>query len=223
MTTNQLITLTLSKEIESEDGDTLATDYSSYFTTSMDPLFASANDVRRRIGAHITRIIDDTINQLNFHHSLMAINTTICEDTATPKWLYFANKWVTLMTALVLLDNGDAFVGQVSKVLGDFEVTRQGPATAGTKFTDLIKRLECELFKIENPVRNCGEPLTACTDEFTAPTIGSNYMPSVPAIFSRGIDEPNYPPIGRRWVRTNMPIATDRVKAFGKWYKTRLC
>jgi hypothetical protein len=191
----------------------------------MDPLLASVSDVRRRIGAHIAKVADDTINQLNFQHSLMAINIANC-DTTTSKWLYFANRWVALTTSLVLLDNSEAFSGihggSISKTLGDFTLNKKASSITGTKFTDLIDRLECELFKIDDSVKNCTEPLSACSDKFQAPPINSNYMPTLPDIVTRGINEPNYPPIGRRWIRRDLPIATDKVSVFGKWYKTRL-
>lgn len=220
---NQLITLTLSG-IRSIDDEELAEDYSSYFTTAMVPLYATANDVRRRIGAHIRDVLDDTINQLNFYHSQMAEAVASCETTES-SWRYFANRWVTVMTSLVLLDNGAAFVGStngaVTKILGDFELTKGGGGQGSTKFMDLVDRLECELFKFDPAVRWCSEPLTSCAAMDDPKYAAAQYKPLVSQTFVRGRCEPNYPEIGRRWAYRDMPIATDYVKSFSRWYKTR--
>ena len=66
---NQLVTFTVLAGIQSVDADVLADDIECFFTTRMVPLCASVSDVRRRVGAHIRSVPDDTINQLNLTHN----------------------------------------------------------------------------------------------------------------------------------------------------------
>jgi hypothetical protein len=154
----------------------------------------------------------------------MALCIATC-DTDDPVWKKFANSWVVTMTSLVLLDNSAAFTGEsgasVSKILGDFEISKKGASTSGSKSTDLIDRLECELFKLDPAVRSCEPPRTSCL-ELTAPgTVPADYVPLLPSGVVKGECDPNNVAVGRRWVRRNLPIATDKVKLFGKLYKTR--
>ena len=221
---NQLITFTIFAGVESTTGDVLTEDSECSFTTRMDPLCASISDVRRRVGAHIQAIPDDTINQLILRHTEMAFCIAEC-DTDDPVWKKYANKWVVIMTALVLLDNSDAFSGSsaasISKVLGDFEISKKGPSTGSTKFTDLIDRLECELFKLEPAVRKCEPPRTSCLELTEPNATPRDYIPLLPAGVVKGACDPNNIAVGRRWVRHHLPLATDKVRLFNRLYKTR--
>ena len=219
---NKIISVIIKAGIESVDADVLASDYNSYFTTNMVPLFATVNDVRKRVGRHIASVTDDTINQLNFYFGQMASAITDC-DVSDPKWRYFANQWVAINTSLVLLDNNEAFTGatgeSISKVLGDFEISKRGPSSTPAKFSDLIDRLQCELYKLEPAVRKCSNPLTSCAG-MEDPKY-TDYDVLKPDTFVRGSEEINYPLIGRRWLTRDLPIATDYLYAFSRLYKTR--
>lgn len=220
---NLLVTLKVSG-IKSTDGDKLSSPVETYFTTRMTPMLATANDVRRRIGAYISNVKDDTIAQLNFINTQAAYNLgTLC-DTTDPEWLDFSSRWVVLLTAITLLDNSEIFTnaysGSVSKLLGDFEVTKSEPKSEGLK--DLLDRLECELFKLELAVRLCQKPRSHCLALTNPKLAAADYNPSLPGLVTRGSLDINRPLAGRRWTKGDVPIAPDKVKAFGRWYQTFL-
>lgn len=221
---NSIVTITLPalNGIQSTTGNSLSADYTSYFTTHMTPLLATANDVRRKIGGYLTTISDDVINQLNYHHSI-AVQTLPQCNTRLPMWQYFAKQWVVLQTCLTMFDNLPAFSGAhlpgVTKTLGDFSITKTPPLTRTSIFGDTVEKIECELYKLEPAVRDCMKPLMDCLG---LKDVNARYwIPVGSDNIIKGLRDPNYPAIGRRWADSPLPIATDSLFVWSRWFKTR--
>jgi hypothetical protein len=188
----------------------------------MQPMYATANDVRRRLGAHLADVSDDIINQLILYYSNIARQITICPTTSR-KWLYFARDWVVLQSGLSLLDNHPAFSGAhlpgISKTLGDFQISKTPPNTRTSLFGDLVERFQCDLYKLEPAVRDCVNPVPDCLG---LKDVNARYLvPLLPQDIIRGQNDPNYPAIGRRWADSPLPIATDSLFVWSRWFKTR--
>ena len=247
LSVNKFIKIFLKRDIKATDGTQLKADYESYFTMELSPMYATMDDVRKRIGHFINNIPDDTINQIILNNSLYTQTLKACGDPSLGRdpqgfsneslafgasrqddgplnWNYFASRYVTIVTALNLLDNLDVFsgiqLGGFKKTLGDFEVSKD-PSWKGNKKT-LVERLECELYKLEPAVRSCMPPLRDClglTDYRVR-----DYMPMLSRGIVRGVNFPDYPSVGRRWWpgMNIYPIGTDKINSWYRWYTGRL-
>jgi hypothetical protein len=65
---NQVIVLQLSKTIAATNGDTLEDDIEIFFSTVLDPMYASADLVGLEIGTYIPNVPDFTLD-LSIHHA----------------------------------------------------------------------------------------------------------------------------------------------------------
>ncbi len=224
---NNLITVELSSGIESTDDIPLAVDYCSYFTTEMTPMYASVFDVRRYVGAFVTEIPDDVINQLILEWSITAqdIAVSMCDDES--KWLRYANKWVTYRVSLIILYNTEEFRGisgdKLFKQLGDFSVSKGGGSSSGTSGIDsMIDWLECEAFKYEFSIRNCTAPAMNCLgleDNDAMP-----YFPRASKLVEKGLYDKNKPMVGRRWMTTvkGIPRGNNTIDYYNRRYHTNI-
>lgn len=196
---NNIVSIYISPEIESTDGDNLSEAFESYFTTEMHPMYTSAYEVRRIAGMYIQDISDDILNQLIHMYSLLAEDLANCTPDA--KWERFAGVWVALKVALTAITNTDDFVsageGKVFKQLGDLSISREKGGVADAGMSKLLNNLECELYKYEHAVRTCMAPLMDCLglDNPNA----RPYVPSLAELVDKGHCDPNKPIIGRRW------------------------
>lgn len=221
---NNLIQIELLAGIEATDDSVMLSDFCSYFTTEMSPMYASVIDVRRLIGAFIIEIPDDVINQLILEWSYIGQDMTRCDTT--DKWLRYVNKWVAYKVALVVLYNTEEFKvsssDKVFKQLGDFSVSKGGSNSSGEGLAKLVDWLECEAFKYEHAIRECGEPLMNClglTDNDAMP-----YEPKLAQLVEKGEYDPNRLVAGRRWIASvdNDPRGNNEVYINKRKYKTNL-
>jgi hypothetical protein len=190
----------------------------------MTPLYASSVDVRRLVGAFVTEIPDDVINQLILEWSVTAQDLAACDIDQT--WLRYANKWVAYKVALVILYNTDDFRGAASdkdfKQLGDFSISKGGGASNSGGISKMIDWLECEAFKYEYSVRECDVPAMNClglTDQDAMP-----YRPKLAALVEKGLSDVNKPFGGRRWITDfrGAPRGNNQVLSNNKNYKTNV-
>jgi len=222
---NDLVEVQLLAGIEAITGETLDNPFFSYFTAEMSPLYSSTLDIRRLVGAYITEIPDDVLNQLILEWSFMANDLATCTQDA--KWLRYANKWVTYKVSLIIMYNTEEFRGSTSdkvfKQLGDFSISKGGGSTGCEGVTKLIDWLECEAFKYEFSVRDCVAPLMNClglTDNNALP-----YTPKLAELAEKGVNTVNKPIGGRRWMSFNSghPRGNNTlVNFYGRNYKTNL-
>ena len=222
---NSLITITLGSSIAAlVGGETLGSEFSSYFTTEMSPMFTSVNEVRRLIGSFICEISNDIINQIILEHSIIAIELANCliDDT----WKIYAGRWVLYRSAIVTMYNTDEFKGsadgKIFKQLGDFSVSKGGESSKNAGLGKLINWLECEAFKFEFSVVTCSRPLMNClglTDNDAMP-----HAPSLPGLARRGELDPNSPLIGRRWISDfqETPRGNNRIIVHGRIFRTNI-
>jgi len=221
---NSLIQIQLSAGIAALDSTVMQDEFSSYFTTEMSPMYASVLDVRRIVGAFITEIPDDVINQLILEWSIMAEDLSDC--AGDDKWIRYTNKWVAYKVALVILYNTEEFRGDTGgkqfKQLGDFSISKDSGGSNGTGVSKMIDWLECEAFKYEYSVRECSSPLMNCLgleDQNAAP-----YRPKLAMVVEKGECDPNKAIIGRRWMTDSQgePRGNNEIYINRRKYKTNL-
>lgn len=221
---NSLIQIELLPGIEATDTTQLGSKFCSYFTTEMTPMCSSTLDVRRLIGAFITEIPDDIINQLILEWSIVAQDLANC--SIDDKWKRYSNKWVAYKVALVILYNTEEFRGATSdkqfKQLGDFSISKGGDKTSSEGVSKMIDWLECEAFKYEFSVRECEDPALNClglTDNDALP-----YKPKLAQLVDKGVCDINKPTVGRRWITDfqGAPRGNNQIRVHGKNYKTNL-
>lgn len=221
---NSLIQIELLPGIESTDGATLDTSFMTYFTTEMTPLYASSLDVRRLVGAFVTEIPDDVINQLILEWSIVAQDLAACD--IDDKWIRFTNKWVAYKVALVILYNTEEFRSASSdkdfKQLGDFSVSRGGGSSSQDGLSKMIDWLECEAYKYEYSIRNCLPPAMDCLgleDMDARP-----YTPKLAQLVEKGENDVNKFVEGRRWLTDyhGAPRGNNEAVINKKSFKTNL-
>ena len=221
---NSLIQIQLLPGITALDGAEMTSEFCSYFTTEMTPMCASTLDVRRMVGAYVTEIPDDVINQLILEWSIVAQDLADCDIDA--KWKRYANKWVAYRVALFILYNTEEFASTASdkdfKQLGDFSISKGGNSSKDGGLSKMIDWLECEAFKYEYSVRECRPPAMNClglTDNDALP-----YTPKLSHLTEKGLCDVNKPINGRRWVTDvhGAPRGNNDVYINRKKYKTNL-
>lgn len=196
---NQLVTIVLS-DVYSVDNDIIVST-STDFATHLSPLLSSPFRIREIAGSYLTSISDDVLNQLILKYSLEAQAIAVCDTTEYDKWDFYAEKWVAYNSALAGIYNAPIFLGESGgkayKKLGDFSISKDsrdgddggGPAKA------FIKKLECEIFKIEISVRLCREPLLECDSEALEDIVTHN--PSAALTVTKGESLAGRPTFGR--------------------------
>lgn len=221
---NSLVQIELLPGIESTDAFLLLEPFCTYFTTEMSPMCASVIDVRRIVGAFVSEIPDDVINQLILEWSIIAEDLAKCE--LDDKWKRYANKWVAYKTALVILYNTEEFRGATSdkefKQLGDFSVSKGGGSSGTSGASKMIEWLECEAFKYEFSIRECTDPAINClglTDNDALP-----FKPSLAQLVEKGYCDPNKLLAGRRWITDTEgePRGNNIIILNRRSYKTNL-
>ena len=221
---NSVIQIDLLAGIESTDSTEMLDDFCSYFTTEMSPMFASVIDVRRLVGAFITEIPDDVINQLILEWSFIALDLNDC--VVDDKWRRFANKWVAYKVALIILYNTEEFRGVSSdkdfKQLGDFSISKGGGSSSSDGLSKMIDWLECEAFKYEYSIRECTEPLMNCLGLKDIDAMP--YKPKLPGLVEKGECDPNKVIAGRRWITSvdDEPRGNNEIFINKRKYKTNL-
>lgn len=222
---NSIITLELSAGIKATDGTSMLEDYFTYFSTEMTPMYSSTISVRSIVGSFVTEIPDDVINQLILKYSILSQDLGY-NCTIDDRWLRYASEWVTYRVSLIILYNSDDFksssAGKVFKQLGDLSVSRDNSGSSNTGIKNLIDWLECEAFKYEHAIRNCGLPALNC--EGLTDTDKLPYTPTPAALVEKGQDDINKLIPGRRWISSQNypPNVSSNIFLWGKKYKSNL-
>ena len=214
---NNRVILSLS-DLYATDGYPLAEAYTSYFTTTYDPLYSTATLVRLQVGNYIKDIPDDTVNLSLLYTSMQADAITPEGEIATSAFLnylaYSKSEYALWTTCLNLMVNrADGIFGKKSKTLGDLEVTWEQNKLVEKLVEDLrqkhsyyaavLHNLAVNPLKATMAVKGStdwDQPLVGRDynyDPFTAPIVNSNVVPS----YSRrktGASQP-FSPFSRRW------------------------
>lgn len=206
---NELVSVVV-EGIKSLDGDSLP-EINTYFTTTMSPMYSSVLRVSQEIGSYLDGIGEDIINQLILKYSHEAEMLTSCDITDS-KWKFLTSNWVTFKTAIDILYNSRTYLGESSgkvyKKLGDFSISKDNSKSDSSgPVSSKIRKLECELFKLEVAVKFCMDPLLTCEDmdktdlmkkQRSKMVVKGEYDPNRP-LFGRGmVLKGNYPGI-RDW------------------------
>lgn len=200
---NHLVSVVLTN-VRSEDGD-IITNTQSSFVTTMTPMYSSPQRVREVAGSYISEISDDVLNQLILKYSREADILATCDTTTSEKWSHWSTQWVSMRVAIDSIYNSTLYLGESGgktyKKLGDFSISRDsgggdgaGPANA------FLKKLECEVFKLDVSIRLCREPLLECESENVDSS--SLYNPSAAQTVVKGKDSGDRPVFGRTFYQS---------------------
>jgi len=210
---NNMVIVRLRGEIAALDETTLGSDYLWYFTTTYNPLYASARRVQLDMGSIASEIPEDTMNQAIFEASLEASAYQIITNVASSKevsmFSFARRQYVVCRAQMILLDalinKGISVSDQMSKKLADLQVTRGGgTSNIATSMEKLDKCMEKWLAILE-------------TGGILGP--GTSLKPSIAV---KGTFDPDRPMIGRDWGTTNttdpngaMPAANAKFRISG--------
>lgn len=141
LSTNNIIVLTLDRNITNEDEDTLGEDFISYFSTSYTPLYTSSRRVALDIGPLLRDIEEEQIMLAILEASLFADSLRGSRTISNVTYYNMAKREFVSCYAEYLLINGmlsGGAGGRLSKKLGDLQVTRDGTNSV----SDRLKSLE---------------------------------------------------------------------------------
>jgi hypothetical protein len=182
---NNIITITISKDIVVTDGSTLPEDYTFTFLTTTNPSYSNVRKVRLDFGGFLTPIPDDTLQQIILESSIEADRLTFSKIIRNKKLYDHAiREWVTFKTGLTLLSNIQAHLTK-GKKLGDFDVLYD---TNGIR--DVLNRALDMLDKWEPQIMSGGGALEI----------------EQPLMAIKGNNDPDRPMVGRTWDERNTGI-----------------
>lgn len=196
---NNIIDIVIAETLKDTSGYNFSGGYSSYFTTTYNPLYVTARRIRLDIGAQIASIPEDTINLAIFEASRTADIISFSGTIANQRYYDHAKRQFVICEASGILLQGIAAQTAVSaKRLGDFTVDYDG-----NFLPRILKRLEDCIAQWEPIVMGGGD-----TRDF--------------AIGVKGLLDPNRPEVGRLWSdESNMiPGANGRESYYYRWRKT---
>lgn len=189
---NNVVTITLTEDIQSTDGIALSEDYIFWFTTKYNPLYSTSRRLRMEIGSFIQTISDDTINLAIHMASQMANDLTWNSETIETGYYEFVRaQWTSCKAQEILLLNSPSQTGSLrSKKLGDLEVSYD--TTNSNRNLALERAIKC-MQKLEGALNAGGAAVQK------------------PKYVVKGATDPDRPPVGRGWFRQNteggMPAA----------------
>lgn len=194
---NNVVTVTLDSVISSTSGNSLAEDYTFYFTTKYAPLYSSVRKIRLDIGAYVQNVPDDTINFAIFEASLEADFITFGDaTTVTAYYEFIRRQWTTCRAEEILLTNLlNAGGGLKRKKLADLEVEYDPKA-----------------------IGNALDRALGCLAKLTPALNARGLAVQTPVGFIKGELDPDRPAVGRLWNNVDLndfptPAANARSKA----------
>ena len=191
---NQVINITIT-DLESVDGDFIDV-VELDFTTTLFPIYSSPTKIRSTAGAFLPEITDDVLTILIHRYSLEADHIKVCTGANWGKWDFYTSLWVTYRAAIDALHNSENYLAtagaKIYKKLGDFAISKDLSTNKEAPITGVIKKLQCESFKLMVAVIMCKEPLLDCD-----PSKVDFYNPAAAALTIKGIDIPTNPVFGR--------------------------
>lgn len=189
---NSLITIELTNDILSLEGDTLVPT-TIEFTNELSPFYSSVRKVKREIGTWINGVDDLTISLNILEASIEADILTFRKHCINnPLYQHARREYVTAVAAELLLVNDIPLYATTRKALSDFEVEYDAQAiqSALEKIREDIKKWEAQLQTGGN-ARNVRRPQG----------------------FVKGQDSGEYPTAGRLWEDGQIPAVNDRYKS----------
>lgn len=127
---NAIVIITLDKTIADTQGNTLGSEYITYFSTTYTPLYSSLRRIRFDLGNLISSVQDETIMLAILEASILADSITFSTTiTNSSFYLQAKREYVTCLAELKLLRALylDGSLGdRISKQLGDLSVSRSG-------------------------------------------------------------------------------------------------
>lgn len=130
---NNIVYIMLDSTIASTSGATLGEDVTYAFTTTYNPLYSSARQVRLDLGPFVSNLPDDLLNFAIFEGSKMADINTFVSAVNQSFFDYMKQRYSLLTAELILLEAlmGDVNLSaRLSKTLGDLSVSRGGNISA---------------------------------------------------------------------------------------------
>lgn len=140
---NNIVIVTLDKDIANIDGTTLGTDYVSFFSTVYNPLYSSLRRVQLDLGPLLVNTPEESIMLAIYEASLYAEAINFIANTSNQKFFHHARReFVSCMAEKKLvgamLSDGSA-LNKMYKKLGSLSVSRDG---IGGVMQDTFDRLK---------------------------------------------------------------------------------
>ena len=182
---NNVITITLDKDIASTDGDTLGSDYSFYFTTEYSPTYTNYNQIMLEIGRYIANVPEDTVWRLILSASLDADRLARRDPDSSDEteWFEFSRRnWVRCRVEELLLVEALQEYDIKRKRLGDLDVTWN---TEG--------------------INNALDRALACKDKWLPSLESGGIKIKRAQHFIKGLYDPDKPVFGRDNIRADDP------------------
>jgi hypothetical protein len=127
---NNIITIKLLKEIQSEDSIQLNADYTFFFSTTYNPLYTSKRRIYLDLGNLVANVPEETIMLAILEASRAANSLSFVTYHSNQQYFEFARReYTTCLAELLLLKGIMGDVGlsdRMSKTLGDLSVSRGG-------------------------------------------------------------------------------------------------
>lgn len=196
---NNIVIITIDKDLSNEDSVSLGSDYVSYYSTPYSPLYTGLRRIQLDLGDLIADVPEETIMLAILEASLYADAISFTMPSANLSYFNFARKeFTTCMAELILLKGlmGDTSLNErMTKSLGDLKVSRGGGNL------DLSERRD----QLEDCIANWQVPLTT----------GGNITPGasiLPAVAVKGSTAEDRMSVHRQWEPTS-GIGTNQMSA----------
>lgn len=158
---NNIVIIELDKSIADVDGNTLETDFESYFTTLYETLYSSVRRIRLDLGELISDVPEETIYLAILEASINADMNAFTSSISNASYYNHARREYTTCLAELTLTRGllgnGGLTERMSKSLGDLSVSRGGNLSA---LRDLLGGLEDCIVRWELPVQTGGNTTT---------------------------------------------------------------
>ena len=210
---NNIVIITLDQDIADTSGNTLGSDYVTYFSTEYTPIYTSMRRIRLDLGSLVADVNDETIMFAILEASIFTDGISFTNTISDATYYDLARREFTTCKAELILVKGISSDGQftdrMSKQLGDLKVYRAGGREAIDGLIDDL--LACmEYWKIA--VQTGGE---ITPDASLKPTYAVKGKYSEDAIV-----------VGRQWEPTNglgyyRPAANTKVNTYSSRKKLK--
>ena len=198
---NNIVQVTIAKEIEATDGSSMDEDYEFEFMTTTSPSYTNTRKIRLEIGGFIGNLEDDVLQQAILEGSIEADILTFNTDRINNSlYLHARREYVTCLTSTIVLQN-----------LGTYHLR--------AKTLDNL-RVEYDTSGITNALNR----LTDCLNKWEPQLLAGGGAKAIrsPQYVIKGEYDPDRPNISRSWQSTEwgaisrrMPVANDARKPAG--------
>jgi len=196
---NNVVTITIDKDVRSSEGGSLEEDYEFYFTTEYTPTYTHYNQIMLDIGRYVRNIPKDTIWRAILSASLEANDRSLVspDTVALSDYFLFARRmWTRCRAEEVLLLEAMQDFDIKRKRVGDHDVTWH-----------------------ENQAKIALEKALACMEDWLPAMESGGVKIKRAAHFVKGDNDLDRPAFGRDWISPDADISGRIMPAGNVKYK----